>query len=332
MNISSTVYDRSLKTYSRRPPNKEDIETMKNYKLIDFIEYWMKNVKYVSVKPATFLRLQVEADSLRPYPIAEMKISEIKLYHIQDYINQLVDAGYAYTTIAKQRLIVTAPLRYAYNIELLDRDCTGGVVMPHRELVKKDGQVVESLTEDEQEAILSVLRGDTRPISAIIEFMMETGLRVGEAQALQWSDVDMRKKCIHICKTVLNGKYESRNVVQQNPKTRSSVRTIPVSTRAIEILKEQNGLHSGNFVFSDSDEPMSYNRIRKRFQRVCDKAGLERHGLHVLRHTFATNCYHNGCDVKILSKLLGHASTSITYNTYINLYGDGLEEMRSVLR
>lgn len=53
-------------------------------------------------------------------------------------------------------------------------------------------------------------------------------------------------------------------------------------------------------------------------------------GQHVFRHTFATNYYNRSCDVKILSKLLGHADVSVTYNVYIHLYGDALEETRSV--
>ena len=54
-------------------------------------------------------------------------------------------------------------------------------------------------------------------------------------------------------------------------------------------------------------------------------------GMHAFRHTFATNCYERGCDVKILSKLLGHSDVAITYNIYIHLYGDALEEMRRVV-
>lgn len=50
-----------------------------------------------------------------------------------------------------------------------------------------------------------------------------------------------------------------------------------------------------------------------------------------MRHTFATNCYYRGCEIKLLSKLLGHANVTITYNIYINLYGDALEEMRSIV-
>ena len=52
---------------------------------------------------------------------------------------------------------------------------------------------------------------------------------------------------------------------------------------------------------------------------------------HVFRHTFATNCYHKGVDVKILSRLLGHADVNITYNIYVHLYGDGFDEMYAAL-
>ncbi len=51
----------------------------------------------------------------------------------------------------------------------------------------------------------------------------------------------------------------------------------------------------------------------------------------IFRHTFATNCYYKGVDIKILSKLLGHADTNITYNIYVSLYGDGFDEMYNAL-
>ena len=55
------------------------------------------------------------------------------------------------------------------------------------------------------------------------------------------------------------------------------------------------------------------------------------YGLHVWRHTFATNLYYKGVDVKILSKLLGHANTTITYNIYIHLYSDGFNDMMNAV-
>ena len=52
-------------------------------------------------------------------------------------------------------------------------------------------------------------------------------------------------------------------------------------------------------------------------------------GLHMVG--FATNCYYKGIDIKILSKLLGHSDVKITYNIYINLYGDGFDDMYAAL-
>ena len=70
-----------------------------------------------------------------------------------------------------------------------------------------------------------------------------------------------------------------------------------------------------------------YEALRWQTKCACRDAGIEYRGEHVFRHTFATNCYYKGMDIKILSKLLGHADVNITYNIYIHLYGDGFEEM-----
>lgn len=305
--------------------------SLKNSTLQEFVAYWLKNVKAKSVKAASLKRLYAEAKALEAFPISQMPICEIKLFDIQDYVNQLVDAGYSYTTIAKQRLIVTAPLRYAYQSELVDRDYTSGVKMPAKEMVLKEDRAVEALTEEEQINLRSYAKSNLSVFASIVEFLLETGLRVGEAQALCWNDVDFRRDTIRIHKTFLNSRPDNANVIQFSPKTKSSVRTIPLSKRGKEILVSLQESKDGNYIFQRNGKTVSYGGINKWFKKACQASNIQICGLHALRHTFATNCYYKGCNIKILSKLLGHASTSITYNTYINLYGDGLEEMRSIV-
>lgn len=323
---------RTLKTYSCHPADDEgglEME-LRNSTLENFITYWLDNVKHLSVKEGTLNRLKGEAKALCGYNISSMKIRDIRLHHIQDYVNELTKSGYSYTTIAKQRLIVTAPLRYAFTANLIDRDYTVGVKMPKRESVVKQSKEVVALSESEQEALRAALHKDPRTSSYIIEFVLETGLRVGEAQALTWKCVDFRRKCITIRATALNSK-QCIVKIQASPKTKSSERTIPLSKRAVEILDVMSKQKYNEFVFTDKGELINYGRISKHYKTVCERHGITYCGVHSLRHTFATNCYYKGCNIKILSKLLGHSSTTITYNTYINLYGDGLEEMRSVL-
>lgn len=326
-NLNVIVDSRSLKS-EFMPLQTEDYMELRNSQLYDYVVYWIENIKKNTVKVGTLNRLKTEAYAMKNYAIASMRICDIKLHHIQTYISQLVENGYAYTTIAKQRLIVTAPLRYAYQTELIDRDCTHGVIMPAKSMVGKQEKEVAALSPDEQVSFRNVVQRNPKITDAILEFVLETGLRIGEAQALTWNDVDTKNGILHVRSTVINSVDP---VVQSTPKTRSSIRTIPMSKRAIEIIEAVGSLHKHKYVFSDSELPMKYDRIQKRFLHICSEVGIPNRGIHSLRHTFATNCYYKGCDIKILSKLLGHASTSITYNTYINLYGDGLEAMRAII-
>ena len=88
----------------------------------------------------------------------------------------------------------------------------------------------------------------------------------------------------------------------------------------------------GEWVFTDAEgDRLSYEALRYQTQCACRSAGVDYKGEHVFRHTFATNCYYKGVDIKILSKLLGHADVNITYNVYVHLYGDGFDEMHSAL-
>ena len=86
------------------------------------------------------------------------------------------------------------------------------------------------------------------------------------------------------------------------------------------------------WVFNNpNNERLSYEALRFQTRKLCEEAKAEYRGEHVFRHTFAMNCYYKGVNVKVLSKLLGHADVNVTYKIYIHLYGDGLDEMYSAL-
>ena len=123
-----------------------------------------------------------------------------------------------------------------------------------------------------------------------------------------------------------------KSYVQNDAKSFTSNRTIPMSTKLYDVLSDLYTRDEWrSFVVHDENgEPLGYEAVRWQTKCVCRDAGIPYHGQHVFRHTFATNCYKKGCDVKKLSKLLGHSDVSITYNVYIHLYGDELEEMRLI--
>jgi len=295
-----------------------------------YIVEWMQTFKAYSVKRSTYDRLQTSAKALEGFSIASMPINEITPVHIQKYLNELVEHGYGYSTIKKQLRIVTAPLKQAAALHLIPADPCVGIKMPLREHVKKASRAVDAYSPEEQKALCKVLETYKRKGYAAILLMMETGLRAGEALALRWRDVQFANKRLFVRATVVNLANRKQSFVQDSPKSHFSNRTIPLTPRAIEILLHQP--QETEWVFpTHNGERLSYEALRYQTICACREAGVEFRGEHVFRHTFATNCYHNGVNIKILSRLLGHADVNITYNIYVHLYGDGFDEMYDAL-
>lgn len=261
-----------------------------------------------------------------------MPIGEITCIDIQRYVNELIKRGYGLSTIKKQMRIVTAPLKQASALHIISADPGIGIRLPSRYNVAKPERLIEAYTDEEQTALRSVLSGRQRNGYAAIVLMIETGLRVGEALALRWQDVQLSRKRIYVRNTVVRLANKKQSFIQDSVKSESSRRTIPLTPEAIKLLERLYERRKNEWVFTNRDgERLSYEALRYQTRIACQEAGIEYRGEHVFRHTFATNCYHKGIDVKILSRLLGHADVNITYNLYIHLYGDGFDEMYEAL-
>ena len=188
----------------------------------------------------------------------------------------------------------------------------------------------------EQVKLQKAIAADPEDTSCVILLMLENGLRSGEVLALHWEDIDWDRRAVRVHRTLVHPASRAKGYIQEGAKSKTSNRTIPLSTKvmnALETLLESSESTTGLIFHSVKypDQSIGYNALRKHIQKVCRAAQVDYRGMHVFRHTFATNCYYKGCEIKKLSKLLGHASVTITYNTYIHLYGDALEELRSVV-
>lgn len=162
--------------------------------------------------------------------------------------------------------------------------------------------------------------------------MLETGLRVGEVLALRWRDIQLSRNRLTVCSTVVRLVNKKQSFVQDCAKSEASNRTIPLTPKAIAILTPLHEERINEWVFNNTDgERLSYEALRYQTRHACREAEIPYRGEHVFRHTFATNCYHKGMNIKILSRFLGHADVNVTYNIYVHLYGDGFDEMYAAL-
>lgn len=299
------------------------------------LEKWLIYYKKNSVKPSTYKRYQSVLKLIGKYDIGRIGIEELKTWHVQSYINDLVDSGYSKETIGKQYKILSEFVDYALNEDLIRKPICSQAKLPKESVMITKKREVVAYSADEQDRLRKILeRGDNPSFYAAI-LMLETGMRSGEVLALTWSDIDFKKRCVSINKTTVcsYNKKDSR-YVQMEPKTPSSIRKIPLSKNAMKAVEKLKSDDDGlsEYLFHDKDGVcFTYFDLRWWIRKACNEANVPYYGQHVFRHTFATNCYYKGCDVKLLSKMLGHSNASITYNTYIHLYGDALEEMRSIL-
>ena len=305
---------------------------MESISLANYIDEWLNTYMSYAVKQSTYDRLLTSARALEGFSIASMPIAEITSVHIQRYVNELAGSGYGLSTIKKQMRIVTAPLKQAAALHEIPANPAVGIKLPARCNVRKVERAAEAYSPEEQAALACELQTYVRPGYAAIALMMATGLRVGEALALRWKDVQLTRKRLMVRATVVRLANKKQSFVQEGAKSESSNRVIPLTPQAVSLLESLTETRRGEWVFTNTDgQRLSYEALRYQTQQACKAAGVEYRGEHVFRHTFATNCYYNGVDVKILSRLLGHADVNITYNIYVHLYGDGFDEMYAAL-
>lgn len=303
-------------------------------RLIDDISDWMRKFKRTSVKLSTYDRLETSFGLMEKYPIAQVYTKDLQEDDIQDYVNALTADGYSLSTIKKQFNLISGFLRFANTKGIFPRPIHNNVKLPAQSIVKKPKRGIEAYDIFEQDALRKVLETGESPGYFAALLMLETGMRIGECLALTWSDIDWARRAIRINKTFVRLGNRSKQFVQNEAKSYSSNRTIPLGQRACLYLNELRRREERpcEYIFhNEYGQPLSYEAMRYHISQACRKAGVPYYGQHVFRHTFATNCYNRGCDVKILSKLLGHSNVSITYNIYVHLFGDALEEMRKVV-
>lgn len=148
-----------------------------------------------------------------------------------------------------------------------------------------------------------------------------TGLRIGEICALQWKDIDLKRRILTVRKTMQriqtsSGSSKTRLTIT-DPKSAASCRRIPIPACLVSFLDEFAGLPE-YYVVSGRKKPIEPRTMQYRFTRVLKAAELPPVNFHALRHMFASNCIRLGFDMKALSELLGHSSVEITMNIYVH--------------
>jgi len=185
---------------------------------------------------------------------------------------------------------------------------------------KTEKRLVEALNQTEQSKLLQYLYEEMDIYKLGIIVCISTGLRLGEICALQWKDVDLKGKVLHVNATVqriaMDGQDRKTILLEGEPKSIFSKREIPLSDEMVKLLLPYQ--NRGKKYVIQGNKPMEPRTYQNKFQKYLQMAGIEKKNFHILRHTFATNCINSGMDIKSLSEILGHSDVKITLNRYVH--------------
>ena len=178
------------------------------------------------------------------------------------------------------------------------------------------------LTKREQNKITNYVLENINSRNIGLLISLYSGIRIGELCALKWEDVDFKKNCLTINKTIQRVYIKDKDkniskVIITTPKTKNANREIPINKDFLEILKKIKS-DKKNYILTGNEKYIEPRTYRKYFNKILDELKIKHFNFHSLRHTFATNCISLGVDYKTVSELLGHANVNITLNLYVH--------------
>lgn len=292
-----------------------------SYTLNEMFEKWLQQRKH-RVKMSTY---SAYLDLYRCYiqnKIGRIKISSIEDNTLNNYVDDLLTqdsrngSGLSVTTVRSVIIMLRSVMHYAseeFNIE----DPTKRLELPpcnYTETSVFSSKEINNI-------IRMADRTSTYELGVLL--CLYTGMRIGEICALKWESIDIDNKIIRIRKTlsrISSNSKKSRTIITiDTPKSKASIREIPLPGAIIDDLENQRQNHmlSDYFLTGSSNyiEPRSY---RNHYRNMLKNVNVPYRKFHTLRHTFATSCISKGIDAKTVSTLLGHSSVKITLERYVH--------------
>lgn len=287
----------------------------KNHTLKALITEWLE-IKKISVKISTYYRyVYIIEQYVLPF-FGDISMKDLEDFNLNKFVINLQKTqsptSIKNTMVIFKSILGYASKRYGYRFQL------DFVAIPkaHTEELR-----VLSTKEKNKLEKFCLEKNNLRYLGIII--CLNTGLRVGEICGLKWDCIDLERRSIKVTKTiqrVYNKEDKNSMVIIDVPKSQTSIRTIPISTKLYNILKPLKKQYNKNcyFLTGQADSFVEPRVYQKFFKNCVDDCKIKNFHFHQLRHTFATDCINVGMDTKSLSEVLGHSNVKITLDRYVH--------------
>lgn len=266
-----------------------------------------------------------------------MKVDKITLKMAQKEVNYWAEKLKKYKIVLVYCVKV---MDFAINLDLINTNPFDKVIRP-ASLKSKEEKKLKYYTMEEVQQVMTHLESKVKQSEnfplvkkyfseydlTLYRLLAFTGLRIGEALALTFSDIDFTEKTITVNKS-LSDKKKGFNV--STPKTSNSNRTISVDDKTLRILKRWQ-LRQREMLFANRTKPTEYlfvniygelisrNAIYSRSNRIAKEVGLHQIGNHGWRHSHASMLFDANVTLKEIQIRLGHSTIELTSSTYVHL-------------
>jgi integrase len=314
----------------------EDMQTL--------MQEWLLTFKQSEVAARTFEK-NLSFAKWYVYPaIGEMKVNEVSTENVQKLLNGMRIDGYALDTVKHTKHLMRQFFEYCKDSGFVSENPVDKVKLQSRERKIATKVEYKAIPPEARQKFLEVIE-KSKFFKALCMTMMFGGLRIGEALALRWRDVDLNKKRIRIDNAVTlnvkfddSGKVTTRDTEISDTKTAASVRTATMPEVLVKTLEqwrterwrmrnvsESKGkpisfIEPDDLVFSTDDGNLrTYYGTRTMFDRLMKANDLGKYNIHfhTLRHTYSTMLFEAGENPKVVQELMGHKdlSTTMRYNS-----------------
>lgn len=331
-------YSAYAKTITEAKKKKAELEfkldnngVIENKKITygEWFTQWMENYKKNSVKKGTFNTYKYYYDSIIKEEFENRKLSSIKGIDLQRFFNKLLAKNYSDSSLRLVKAILGSSLKQAYKDEIISRNPMDAVTLPKNKEVTKKEKI--ALTREQQTLFMEFAKDSY--LYNYFAVSLRSGMRSGEIRGLKLGDIDKENGVIHVRRTL---KYiNKQGFFEDTPKTKSSLRDIPLTSDLIALLEDQKNFWGfkiekiDRYIFcNEMGEALSLMKVRREIDRIIKEIRSAGHedfphfSSHTFRHTFATRAIEAGMPPQVLKTILGHSSLAMTMDLYSHVLPD----------
>lgn len=288
----------------------------KQKNLVEIVSLWKIDKKQYVKKSSFSAYVLLIENHLLPTFGEETLIEEAQ---VQAFVFQKLAQGLSQKTIKDILIVLKMVLKFGAKHQWITH-------MPFDIQFPTDREkyTIEVMSRANQKKVMLHIQEHFTFRSLGVYICLSSGMRIGEVCALTWEDIDTDNGIINVSKTIqriylVEDGLRKTELILDTPKTKNSIREIPMSRDLLKMLKPFKKIVNSSFFVLTNDakptEPRTYRAYYKNLMKSLNMPELKFHGL---RHSFATRCIESKCDYKTVSVLLGHSNITTTLNLYVH--------------